>query len=52
MSSRGGELVATDESPVVSESFLDAIVVEDGESDGRFPDPPWTDESGWGEVLR
>ena len=41
----GGELVATDESTVVSEPLLDAIVVKDGQGDSRFPDPPWTDES-------
>ena len=51
MSSRGGELVTTDESTVYSEPFLDAIVVEDGKSDGSFTNPPWTDESDWGEVF-
>ena len=45
------ELVATDESTVVSEPFPNAIVVEDGQSDGRFPDSPCADESDWGEVF-
>ena len=48
---RGRELVTTDESSIISEPFLDAIVVEDGQSDGCLPDPPWPDESEWGEVL-
>ena len=51
MSTRGGELVAADEPAVISEPLLDSIVVEDGQGDGCFPDPPWTDESDWGEVL-
>jgi len=51
MSARGGELVATDEPTVGSEPFLDAIVVEDGESDRRFPNPPCTDESDWSEIF-
>ena len=51
MNTRGGELVATDESAIVSEPLLDAIVVEDGQSYGRFPDTSWTDESEWSEVL-
>ena len=49
MRTRGGELVATDEPTVVSKPFLDPIVVEDGQSDGGFPDPSWTDESDWSE---
>ena len=39
------ELVATDEPAVVTETLFDAIVMEDGESDGCFSDPPWTDEN-------
>jgi len=42
---RSGELVATDESTVTAEPFLDSVVVEDSQSDGRFPDPACTDES-------
>jgi len=51
MSARGRELVATDKPTVGSKSFLDAIVVEDGESDGRFPNPPCADESDWSEIF-
>ena len=51
MKARWGELVAADETTVVSKSFLEAIVVEDGQGNGRFPDPPWTDESDWGQVF-
>ena len=45
MSGRGGELVATDETTVVAKSFLDAIVMEDGQGDGCLADSPCTDES-------
>ena len=45
MKTRSGELIATDESTVVAETALDAIVVEDGEGNGRLSDPPRTDES-------
>ena len=51
MSARGGELVATDESAVGSKSFLDAIVVENGQCDGCFPNPTCTDESDWSEMF-
>jgi hypothetical protein len=51
MSARSWELVATNEPAVVAKSLLDAIVVEDSQSDGRLPDPPWTDESDGCEVL-
>ena len=51
MSTRGGELIAADEPAVVSKPFLDAIVVENGQSDGRFPDTSYADESDWGEVF-
>ena len=47
---RGWELVTTDKPTVVSKPFLDAIVVEDRQYDGCFPNPPRTDESDWGEV--
>ena len=52
MSPGSGELVATNEPTVISEPFLDAIVVEDSQSDGSFPNPPCTDEGDWGEVFR
>ena len=51
MGERCRELVATDEPPVITETLGDAIVMEDGESDGRFSDSPWTDESDWSEVF-
>ena len=47
----GRELVATDESTLVTEPLPDTIVMEDGESDGCFSNPPWTDESDWSEVF-
>ena len=51
MSVRWGELVAADKSTVVPEPDLDAIAVEDGQSNGRFPDPGWTDQGDWCEVF-
>ena len=39
------ELIASDEPPVVTKQFLNAIVVEDGESDRRFANATGTDES-------
>ena len=51
VSTRGRELVATDESTVVAKPLLDPIVVEDGQGDGCLPDPSSTDESDWGKVL-
>ena len=51
MSDRGGELVTADKPTVVSEPFLDAIVMEDSESDACFAYAPWTDESDRGEVF-
>jgi hypothetical protein len=51
MSARSRELIATDESTVLAKPFLDAIVVEDGEGDGCFPDPPCTDESDGFQVF-
>ena len=49
MGARWGELVTTDKPTVVSEPFLDAIVVEDSQSDGCFPNPSWTNEGDWTE---
>jgi hypothetical protein len=45
MRTRSWELVATDEPAVLAKPLLDAIVVEDSESDRRLPDPSCTDES-------
>ena len=47
----GRELVTADESTVVTEMLLDAIVMEDGEGDGCFSDSPWTNEGDWGEAF-
>ena len=49
MGARCGELVAADETTIVSESPLDEIVVEDDQGNGRLPDSPWTDQSDRGE---
>ena len=51
MDGRGGELVTADEPTVVSEPFLDAIVMEDSQNDGRFPYPPCTDKGDGGEFF-
>ena len=44
MGARSGELVAADEVTVVTESLLDATVMEDGQSNGRLADPTGTNE--------
>ena len=49
MNAGGRELVAADERAVVSKLLLDAIVVEDSQGNGCFPDPPCTEESDRGE---
>ena len=51
MGAGGVELVATDEPTIGSEPLLYAIVVEDGQSNGRFPDPPCTNESDWSDMF-
>ena len=51
MGARGRELVATDEPTVVSKLFFDAIVVEDSQSDGSFPNSSWANECDWSETL-
>ena len=48
---RGGELVATNKPTVVPKLFLYAIVVEDSQSDGCFPDSPGTNESDRIEIF-
>ena len=52
MGTRCGKLVATDESTVVAKPFLDLIVMQGHQGNGRFPNPPWTDEGDRGEILR
>jgi hypothetical protein len=51
MRARSWELIAADESTVIAKPGLDAIVVEDGESDGGFPNPSCTDEGDGFEVF-
>ena len=51
MSARGDELVTTDEPTVISKSLPDAIMVEDGQGNGRLPNPPCTDESDWSVIF-
>ena len=48
---RSRKLVATDESPIITKPPFDAIVVEDGQGDGCFPDATCPDESDWIEIL-
>ena len=51
MSLRGEELVATDKPTVVSKPFLDATVVEGGQSNSCFSDPPCADEGNWSKMF-
>ena len=51
VSARGGELVAPDESTVAAEPLLDAIVVEDRQSNGGLADTAGANEGDWVEVL-
>jgi len=51
VSAERGELIATNESTVIAEPLLDAIMVEDRQSNGCFPDPPCADESDWSEIF-
>ena len=51
MSARGRKLIAADESTVFAESFFDPTVVEDGEGNGCFPNPPYTNERDGFEVF-
>ena len=51
MDGRGRELIAADESAVVSEPPHDAVVVEDSQSDGSLSDPSCADESNRGEIF-
>ena len=44
-------MIAADKPAVISKTSLDAIVVENGQSDGRFSNPPCTDEGDWSEVF-
>jgi len=51
VSARRGELIATDESTIIAEPLFDAIMVENRQGNGCFPNPPGADESDWSEVF-
>ena len=51
MGERGGELVATNEPPVITEPLLDAMVVEDSQGDGGLSNSAGADESERNEVF-
>jgi hypothetical protein len=51
MSTRGQKLVAADETTVLSKTFFDPIVVEDGECYRCFPDPPCANERDGLEIF-
>ena len=40
---RRRKLITADKSTIVPEPFLDTAVVENGQGDSRFPDPPCAD---------
>ena len=50
MRTRSWELIATNEPTVLAKPLLDAIVVEDGQSDRRLPDSSCAGESDGCEV--
>ena len=45
------ELITANKPPVVVKPFLDAIVMEDCQGNGCFPDATCTDEGDWSEVF-
>ena len=45
MTARSQELIAKNESTIITEPFLDAVVVEDSEGNGCFSNPTCPDES-------
>ena len=51
MNKRGWELVASDEPTILTKPLLDAMVMKNGQSDGRLADPTSTDESDWSQVF-
>jgi len=51
MSTRGRELVTTNEPTVTAKSLLDPIVVESGQGNGGLTDPTSTNEGDWNKVL-
>jgi hypothetical protein len=51
MRERCRELVTSDEPTILPEPLLDAIVVEDGQSDGRLANPASTNQSDRSEIF-
>jgi len=51
MNTRGRELVAANESTVMTKPLLDPVVVENGQGDGGLADSTSTDESDWNKLL-
>ena len=52
MGERGGELVAANEPAVVTETLLNTIVMEGGQSNRRLSNSAGTNEGEWSEVFR
>ena len=52
MVERRRELITSDEPTILPELLLDAIVVEDSQSDGRLSNPASTDQSDRSETFR
>ena len=52
MGERGGELVATNEPPVVTEPLFDAMMVKNSQGDGGLSDSAGANESERSEVFR
>jgi len=51
MSARGRELVATDEPTIITKPLLNAVVVENSQSNGSLPDPACANKSNGREFL-
>jgi hypothetical protein len=51
MDDRCWEPVTLDEPTILAEPLLDAIVMEDSQSDRRLADPTSTNQSDWGETF-
>jgi hypothetical protein len=51
MDTRSWKLITADEATILTKSAFDSVVVEDGESNGCFPDPPSAYESNGFEMF-
>ena len=51
MRERGRELVTPDKPTICVKPTFDAIVVEDGQGDGRLANPASTNQSNWREMF-